>query len=526
MSQPQTCPLAPIRAGIAGLESLVPNHTPGVPSTTSGGTLSKTKNSTVGCGNATLRLKKRLFKDKAEIKPWLQAQLAPKGISIVIARSDDSKIVFKCKSEPRFHGHTHKGLRLGTRKGKRHCSGSEYAVHPECPFRIRANYSVRAGTWSLVIVNDRHNHPLGKSGAMGCKTPHGVSARHSGLPYIQNVQSIDSTLGLSAKIPATKLQLPFARVSSIQTSVVQDVRGRLNGLPEVLGVPSKKDAIQSKQIEGVSSVGNQIEDVSSMSNSIKDMPSIGNTIKNIPSINNPITGISSRTKSTGMPIVQTSISKFKLPSPSNLLSPLYDAKFEVNSHQRVQVQMQQQPQVEFHEKRQYEQKLQMQTEPMHPQINQQIHQQIHPQINSHIHHLHQGSAATFPLMPSPEANRSVSRGSSFSSASSSLSPFAVSSSPLTKSPCNEDQRRLSQMHIQINNMLLELNNSQGVPESTKEETCRSIIMLLKSSIRSGSSMAAQSSIWDAGRTYTAGRIVLPSINSALSADSTSFRRSV
>ncbi len=512
MSQPQTCPLAPIRAGIAGLESLVPNHTPGVPSTTSGGTPSKTKNNTVGCRNATLRLKKRLFKDKAEIKPWLQAQLAPKGITIVIARSDDSKIVFKCKSESRFHGHTHKGLRLGTRKGKKHCSGPEYAVHPECPFRIRANYSVRAGTWSLVIVNDRHNHPLGKSGATGCKTPHGVSARHSGLPYIQNVQSIDSTLGLSAKIPTAKLQLPFARVSSIQTSVVQDVRGRLNGLPEVLGVPSKKDTVQSKQIAGVLSVGN----------SIKDMPSIGNTIKDIPSINNPITGISSRTKPTGMPIVQTSISKFKLPPPSNLLSPLYDAKFEVNSHQRVQVRMQQQPQVEFHEKHQYEQKLQMQTQPMHPQIN----QQIHPQINSHIHHLRQGSAATFPLIPSPEANRSVSRGSSFSSASSSLSSFAVSSSPLTESPCNEDQRRLSQMHIQINNMLLELNNSQGVPESTKEETCRSIIMLLKSSIRSGSSMAAQSSIWDAGRTYTAGRIVLPSINSALSADSTSFRRSV
>ncbi|KAF6006100.1 hypothetical protein HII13_005220 [Brettanomyces bruxellensis] len=488
MSQPQTCPLAPIRAGIAGLESLVPNHTPGVPSTTSGGTPSKTKNNTVGCRNATLRLKKRLFKDKAEIKPWLQAQLAPKGITIVIARSDDSKIVFKCKSESRFHGHTHKGLRLGTRKGKKHCSGPEYAVHPECPFRIRANYSVRAGT----------------CGATGCKTPHGVSARHSGLPYIQNVQSIDSTLGLSAKIPTAKLQLPFARVSSIQTSVVQDVRGRLNGLPEVLGVPSKKDTVQSKQIAGVLSVGN----------SIKDMPSIGNTIKDIPSINNPITGISSRTKPTGMPIVQTSISKFKLPPPSNLLSPLYDAKFEVNSHQRVQVRMQQQPQVEFHEKHQYEQKLQMQTQPMHPQIN------------SHIHHLRQGSAATFPLIPSPEANRSVSRGSSFSSASSSLSSFAVSSSPLTESPCNEDQRRLSQMHIQINNMLLELNNSQGVPESTKEETCRSIIMLLKSSIRSGSSMAAQSSIWDAGRTYTAGRIVLPSINSALSADSTSFRRSV
>lgn len=38
------------------------------------------------------------FKDKSEVKPWLQKIFYPQGIEIVIERSDSMKIVFKCKA--------------------------------------------------------------------------------------------------------------------------------------------------------------------------------------------------------------------------------------------------------------------------------------------------------------------------------------------------------------------------------------------------------------------------------------------
>ncbi len=41
------------------------------------------------------------FADKSEIKPWLQKIFYPQGIEIVIERSDNIKIVFKCKAAKR-----------------------------------------------------------------------------------------------------------------------------------------------------------------------------------------------------------------------------------------------------------------------------------------------------------------------------------------------------------------------------------------------------------------------------------------
>lgn len=80
------------------------------------------------------QIREKIFSDRSEIKPWLQAFLSPSGINIVIERSDDTKIVFKCK------------------RIKSNCS--------VCPFRVRANYSSRAKKWTLVVVNSQHNHPL------------------------------------------------------------------------------------------------------------------------------------------------------------------------------------------------------------------------------------------------------------------------------------------------------------------------------------------------------------------------------
>lgn len=76
----------------------------------------------------------RTFARRDEIKPWLLQQLAHFKIVVAIERSDNVKIVFRCKSGP-----------------------------PLCPFRVRANFSVRSNVWSLLVVNDNHNHHVENS---------------------------------------------------------------------------------------------------------------------------------------------------------------------------------------------------------------------------------------------------------------------------------------------------------------------------------------------------------------------------
>lgn len=91
------------------------------------------------CYNHRRKLEGPTFLQRTEIKPWLQKRLAPLGIAAVIERSDESKIVFKCK-----HRHpTHGGHLLG--QGKlRHTR-----------IRIRSNYSIRLRLWTLVLVSEK-----------------------------------------------------------------------------------------------------------------------------------------------------------------------------------------------------------------------------------------------------------------------------------------------------------------------------------------------------------------------------------
>lgn len=94
-----------------------------------------------------LGLEHHRFTTKSEIKPWLKRFLLVKrGINIVIERSDSSKIIFKCKTN-RNYGRTFR-LENGTVK------------RTNCPFKIRANYSVRNRVWTLVVINDQHNHDI------------------------------------------------------------------------------------------------------------------------------------------------------------------------------------------------------------------------------------------------------------------------------------------------------------------------------------------------------------------------------
>lgn len=119
--------------------------------------------------------KKPMFDDRTQIKSWIQNRLIPLGILIVIERSDDSKIVFKCKSYRYSSGFkkirqkrvSKKQKLLWKEKGLVHLEESLKKIKDNqnnnatsCPFRIRANFSVRVNKWTIVILNHEHNHPL------------------------------------------------------------------------------------------------------------------------------------------------------------------------------------------------------------------------------------------------------------------------------------------------------------------------------------------------------------------------------
>lgn len=110
------------------------------------------------------------FKDRSEIKPWLQKIFYPQGIEIVIERSDNIKVVFKCKAAKRgkntrasespheqFNVPSEPPVDLNTNKKKKKRSVSRFNT---CPFRIRATYSLKRKKWSIVVVNNCHSHPL------------------------------------------------------------------------------------------------------------------------------------------------------------------------------------------------------------------------------------------------------------------------------------------------------------------------------------------------------------------------------
>lgn len=104
------------------------------------------------------------FTDKVDIKPWLQRIFYPQGVELVIERSDNIKVVFKCKAAkrgknakqplPPQEAHELPSPLTETKKKR---SVSRFNT---CPFRIRATYSVKREKWNVVIVNNNHSHQL------------------------------------------------------------------------------------------------------------------------------------------------------------------------------------------------------------------------------------------------------------------------------------------------------------------------------------------------------------------------------
>ncbi|KAI5952336.1 AFT1 [Candida jiufengensis] len=141
-----------------------------------------------------LELEKQRFIAKDDIKPWLQDKLLNnKGIHVVIERSDTSKIIFKCKNKE-------KKTKIIESKNKK--SKIPIRRHTSCPFKIRANFSLRNKIWSLSVINDYHDHivdpPPGQTESLVIPQPQSQSQVTSN--YRQQPQPLPAGPGMNLSI--------------------------------------------------------------------------------------------------------------------------------------------------------------------------------------------------------------------------------------------------------------------------------------------------------------------------------------
>lgn len=101
-----------------------------------------------------------IFKERADIKPWLQKIFFPQGIDLVIERSDSGKVIFKCKSNIRHEYKKRNSKKNDNDKGDDNDSGNHNEPKFCCPFRIRATFSLKLQKWNIVVVNNVHSHEL------------------------------------------------------------------------------------------------------------------------------------------------------------------------------------------------------------------------------------------------------------------------------------------------------------------------------------------------------------------------------
>lgn len=98
-----------------------------------------------------------IFKERGDIKTWLQKIFFPQGIDLVIERSDSGKVIFKCKSNIR-HEYKKRNAKNSNHDNKSDDNKSEPKFC--CPFRIRATFSLKLQKWNIVVVNNVHSHEL------------------------------------------------------------------------------------------------------------------------------------------------------------------------------------------------------------------------------------------------------------------------------------------------------------------------------------------------------------------------------
>ncbi|KAF6063669.1 Transcription factor AFT family protein [Candida albicans] len=146
-----------------------------------------------------LNLEKQKFDSKDDIKPWLQDNLqSTKGINVVIERSDTSKIIFK--------------------------------KHTSCPFKIRANYSVRNKVWTLSIVSDEHDHVVDLPRLCAVKRNEDVDAPKISSKKARNLTkkpSTQSTRSSSSSDGSSIVSFGSLTSQSSSTSLPENYKGQV-----------------------------------------------------------------------------------------------------------------------------------------------------------------------------------------------------------------------------------------------------------------------------------------------------------
>lgn len=85
------------------------------------------------------------------VKIWIQNRLQHLGIHLAIERSDDKKVVLRCRNK------NHDTSSTKVTKG---IINDSMMHNNNCMFKIRANFSKKQQKWNISIINDKHNHYL------------------------------------------------------------------------------------------------------------------------------------------------------------------------------------------------------------------------------------------------------------------------------------------------------------------------------------------------------------------------------
>ncbi|GME99717.1 unnamed protein product [[Candida] boidinii] len=203
-----------------------------------------------------LMLEKKLFEDKHLIKPWLQSKLVHKGINIVIERSDDTKIVFKCKNTnlngknrrykkrkllKKIEDNNNNNEEEDNNNNNNNNNNNDEADDEEknsilknkrsCPFRIRANFSLRAKKWSIVIVNDQHNHNLYPIiNDTSSKLTENLTSRNSSSEITDNNNNSNTNSSKRRRVSISSISSNTSSVSSASESIISVTESRNSSL--------------------------------------------------------------------------------------------------------------------------------------------------------------------------------------------------------------------------------------------------------------------------------------------------------
>lgn len=218
---------------------------------------------------------RKTFKKREDIKPWVTEKLSQQLINVCIERSDNLKVVFRCKD------------------------GS-----PVCPFRMRANFSARTGLWTLKMINEYHNHAVAygtkvsrhelmqsqpKRDVFDAKPNEDVSASATYVEFLGQKMSSEVARIVSANVwqnPLLTHEQKEAAVASFVASMVDEYlentpKGSNSILP-LSPLPSAPDqGTQLPALAGSTKLNGPLPPFNSLQNQLPPLPGVSDAAKTL-----------------------------------------------------------------------------------------------------------------------------------------------------------------------------------------------------------------------------------------------------